>query len=66
MLENLDDRAYLEPPDYESKAVYKCSYCDGGIYEDEEYYEITGKIYCKDCLEDNFKKYAEQEYFWEE
>lgn len=66
MLENLDDRTYLEPPDYESRALYKCSYCEGGIYEDEEYYEIIGKIYCKDCLDDNFKKYAYYEEFWEE
>ncbi len=43
----LDDREYLEPPDFESKAVLKCSYCDGGIFEDEDYYVIEGNAYCE-------------------
>jgi len=58
MLENLDDRAYLEQPDYEANAIIRCDYCYGGIYESDSYYEIEGEVYCKDCLDDNFMKYA--------
>jgi len=58
MLENIDDRAYLEPPNYEINAVFKCDYCHEGIYESDAYYEIEGEFYCKDCLDDNFMKYA--------
>ncbi len=57
----LDDRKYLEPPDFESKAVLKCSYCDGGIFEDEDYYEIEGKAYCEKCLDFCFQKTAERQ-----
>ena len=58
MLENLDDRVWLEPPDYETNAIFKCDYCYEGIYEGDSYYEIEGEVYCKDCLDDNFMKYA--------
>jgi len=59
----LDDREYLEPPDFESKAVLKCSYCDGGIFEDEDYYVIEGKAYCEKCLDFCFQRTAERPYY---
>ena len=31
-MEILDDRAYLEPPDNEAKAVLKHFFCDENIY----------------------------------
>lgn len=66
MIDQIDDRAYLEPPDYEADAILKCYWCEGGIFEDEAYFEIENKNYCEECLNDNFKKYAERQDFWEE
>lgn len=31
-MEVLDDRAYLEPPDNEAKAVLECFFCGENIY----------------------------------
>ena len=59
----LDDREYLEPPDFESKAVLQCSYCDCNIFEDEDYYDIEGQAYCKRCLNYCFLKTAEKPEF---
>ncbi len=58
MLESIDDREYLEPPDYEAHAVFSCDYCYRGLYEGDEYYDIEGEVYCEDCLKDNFRKFA--------
>lgn len=57
-MENIDDREWLEPPDYEENAIYKCSYCERGIYEGDSYYEIENRILCEDCLDDYYKHYA--------
>lgn len=58
MLEYLDDTQWLEPPDYEQNAIYKCYLCEGCIFEDDVYYKFDEKIYCERCVEDYFKHYA--------
>ena len=50
MLENLDDRQYLEPPDNESEKVLKCYFCDDWIYAGDEYYCLDDLSCCEDCL----------------
>ena len=30
---------------------HTCSSCEGGIYEGEFYYSISGDLYCEDCVE---------------
>ncbi len=66
MINELDDRAYLEPPDYENQAVFRCCYCECSFFEGDDYYDIQGKPYCEDCLNDNFRKTAEKYEFWED
>ena len=50
-MELLDDRAYLEPPDNEAKAVLKCFFCDEDIYEGDDYYVLNGFDCCEECLD---------------
>ena len=57
---------YLGSSDYEANVVFHCYDCECSIFEGDDYYEIEGKHYCEDCLNDNFKKYAEKQDFWEE
>ena len=37
----LDDRAYLEPPNNEGKAVLKCFFWGESIYESDNYYVLN-------------------------
>lgn len=30
---------------------HTCAACEGGIYDGEFYYSISGEIYCEDCVE---------------
>ena len=41
-MELLDDKAYIEPPDNEAKAVLKCFFYDEDIYEGDNYYGLNG------------------------
>ena len=36
----------------EPKHGYKCSYCGGGIVEGEYFYDIDGRLYHDDCLDE--------------
>ena len=47
-MELLDDRAYLEPPDNESKAVLECFFCGEDIYEGDDYYLLNGFNCCEE------------------
>lgn len=58
-MELLDDRAYLEPPDNEAKAVLKCFFCDEDIHEGDDYYVLNGFDCCEECLNVHFKFTAE-------
>lgn len=58
-MELLDDRAYLEPPDNEAKAVLKYFFCDEDIYEGDNYYVLNGFDCCEECLNVHFKFTAE-------
>jgi hypothetical protein len=40
----------LDPP--EDKIFAMCDYCDGEIYEGEDYYAIDDKNICVGCLRD--------------
>ena len=55
----LDDKAYLEPPDNEPKAVLKCFYCKEDVYEGDEYYVLDDLYCCENCLNKYFKFVAE-------
>ena len=59
-MRDLDDRDYLEPPDNEARAVLECSYCSEDIYEGEDYYDVQGSLYCKECMYFYFLKTAER------
>ena len=54
-MELIDDRAYLEPPDNEAKAVLKCFFCEEDIYEGQDYYVLNGFNCCEECLDVHFK-----------
>lgn len=43
--------------DIDEEPVFQCDCCDRDIYEDEYYYEVSGKIVCESCI-DNFRKRA--------
>lgn len=58
-MRELDDRAYLTPPDNEATPVLKCFFCEENIYEGEDYYVLNGFNCCKDCLDIHFKFTAE-------
>ncbi len=51
MLERLDDRAYLEPPKPPKPSMI-CDECERGLYDGDEYYEVSGKIFCTKCMFD--------------
>ncbi len=51
------DRYDAEQAEAEEKLPH-CAYCGEPIY-DEYYYEIDGDIVCKDCLDDNFRKWVD-------
>ena len=59
-MELLDDRAYLEPPDNEAKAVLECFFCGEDIYEGDDYYLLNGFNCCEECLDIHFKFTAEK------
>ncbi|MGG7160210.1 hypothetical protein [Clostridium baratii] len=42
----------------ECTEIDTCTECGCGIYEGEEYYEISGQVICCDCIQ-YFKKKAE-------
>jgi formylmethanofuran dehydrogenase subunit E len=42
----------------EEELLPHCDYCGEPIYEC--YYDIDGDIVCKDCLDDNFKKWVDE------
>lgn len=50
-MNGLPDNMYDYRPQMEEVkqiAVYSC--CGWGIYPGDEYWNIEGKIYCKDCI----------------
>lgn len=59
MLEVLDDRHYLEPPDNESEKVLKCYFCGSWIYEGDDYYSLDDLNCCEDCLNLHYRQTAE-------
>lgn len=50
-----DYHNYCYQMEKEEEYLPKCSCC--GVAMDE-YYEINGKIYCEECLDDLFKHYV--------
>lgn len=50
----VETTGYIE----DEKAEYQCSCCECEIYEGEVYFEIEEEIYCEDCLNDIFKRWA--------
>lgn len=60
MLENLDDRAYLELPNNEAEKVLKCYFCDDWIYAGDDYYSLDNLDCCEDCLNLHYRRTAEQ------
>lgn len=48
---------------YDSKGkflpIHACSRCHAIIYEEDVFYDIEGKIYCEECIED-FKEVAQR------
>ncbi len=59
MLDNLDDRQYLEPPDNEAEKVLKCYFCGEWIYAGDDYYSLDDVVCCEDCLNLHYKQTAE-------
>lgn len=59
MLEILDDRHYLEPPDNEPEKVLKCYFCSDWIYAEDDYYCLDDLGCCEDCLNLHYKQTAE-------
>ena len=57
-MELIDNRRYLEPPEYSKDYVYRCDICDEEIFEGDSYYEIDSLIYCPECMEMHFKLVA--------
>lgn len=48
MIENpMENDALWEPL---CKPKLHCNECDGGIYEDDNYYEINGDVVCENCI----------------
>ncbi len=58
-MRELDDRAYLTPPDNEAIPVLKCFFCEEDICEGEDYYVLNGLNCCEECLNIHFKFTAE-------
>ncbi len=51
-------------PNYkETPVVYWCNECKEAIYDGEIYYNVYGKKFCEECIED-FKHFAEVEDYW--
>ena len=42
------------------RPLFICDYCDDGIYEDDDYYDINGWRICENCI-DKFIKTAHKE-----
>lgn len=59
MLDSLDDRRYLEPPDNEPEKVLKCYFCGNWIYAGDDYYLLENLACCEDCLSLHYKQIAE-------
>ena len=38
-------------PNYEPQLVASCDECWRNLFDDEEYEEVNGRIYCMDCYE---------------
>lgn len=60
-MNNMPDCCY----DYRHEAprrtiVETCMHCGDFIYTGEEYYDIRGMVFCKDCIDD-FKKVGDEE-----
>ncbi len=58
-MRELDDRAYLTPPDNEAVPVCKCFFCEEDICAGDEYYVLNGFNCCEECLDIHFKFTAE-------
>ena len=58
----LDKWLTTPPEEQESKLV--CADCGNEIYPDEKFYNINGRIYCEDCIED-YAEYATEEQCYE-
>lgn len=40
-----------------------CSYCSDPVQE-EHYFYIHGRIYCDDCMNQNFRRLVETDYYF--
>lgn len=45
------DSIKTTPPEVVYKPVYDCCMCDEGIYDGDEYLDLGGELYCKECVE---------------
>ena len=56
MMEQIENRivvdAEWQPMD---KSVKKCDYCEGGLFEGDEYFDIDGYCICPNCIDDYLK-----------
>ena len=56
MMEQIENRivvdAEWQPMD---KSVKKCDYCEGGLFEGDEYFDIDGYCICQNCIDDYLK-----------
>lgn len=48
-------------PNNLDEPIYTCFFCGMGIYEGEQFTELNGVAYCKNCIEENTHE-AEQPY----
>lgn len=64
MLENLDDRQWLEPPDNEAEKVFECDLCGDDICEGYEYFKVGNDKYCENCVDQETAELPDvEEYF---
>lgn len=48
-----DPELPMEPPERQVDGVLVCCECEETIPGDTHYYEVDGKIYCEDCMQDH-------------
>lgn len=51
------DRWKTTPPDELEPKEY-CSHCGEPLYEGDALYDISGEIWCEDCLNDEFRRFV--------
>ncbi len=56
---DIDDKAYLTPPDNEAIPILKCGFCGEYVYEGDEYYSMDEADICEECMDKHFKRTAE-------